>query len=86
MLLKITNNVTHNTTSFTDLADIGSSMLFYTFNITLPSGLDDGEYQYELFDGNMIVASGLLQIGDYVANNKTYTAQKINGYVQYQGS
>lgn len=49
--------------------------------------MDDGEYTYTLTDDEgMIRATGLLQVGDYVANNNTYTANTKNGYVQYNGS
>lgn len=49
--------------------------------------MDDGEYTYTLYDEqNTVKATGLLQVGDYVPNNNTYTAQTQNGYVQYNGT
>lgn len=87
MTLKICNNLTKVVYTFDNLDDKLTSRLFYTFDLTLPEGMDDGEYTYNLIDGNeAIVATGLLQIGDYKPNNNTYTAQTQNGYIQYNGS
>lgn len=87
MLLKLTNNLSKITTEFSGLTDQDTSRLYYIFDITLPEGMDEGEYSYELFDDdNNSVVSGLAQIGDYVPENKTYTTQETNGYIQYNGN
>lgn len=73
--------------TFDNLDDKLASRLFYTFDLTLQEGMDDGEYTYDLFDeNNLSTATGLLQIGNYTPNNNTYTAQTQNGYIQYNGS
>ena len=57
--------------------------VFYHFpNFQLTEQMDDGEYDYELYDGEELVAQGLLQIGDYENSVKTYTTTQ-NGYRQY---
>lgn len=86
MTLKLFNNVTKKEYTFGDLEDKLTSRLWYTFDITLQPGMDDGEYTYTLYDDqNVVKATGLLQVGDYKPNNNTYTAQTQNGYIQYQG-
>lgn len=86
MLLKLTNNLTKKVYNFDNLDDKLTSRLFYTFDITLQDDMDDGEYTYQLFDDENIVASGLIQIGDYTQNNNTYTPTEQNGYIQYNSS
>ncbi len=87
MTLTLINNLTKKEYTFDNLEDQLVSRLFYTLDITLESGMDDGEYNYSLTnDEGRIRATGLLQVGDYVANNNTYTANTKNGYVQYNGS
>lgn len=81
------NNLSKIGYNFNGLVDLQNSMLFYAFNIQLQDGMADGEYSYTLYDENDVVkATGLLQIGDYQPeNNKTYSAQTENGYIQYKG-
>lgn len=87
MRLELVNNLTKNVYSFPDLDDKKVSRLFYAFDITLQEGMDDGEYTYTLLKNDVVKATGLIQIGDYVPNNNTYTATTNNGgYVQYNGS
>lgn len=87
MTLKLRNNLTKIEYTFDNLVDELVSRLFYTFDITLPEGMDDGEYAYTLYDDrNVVKATGLLQVGDYKPQNNTYTAQTQNGYIQYNGT
>lgn len=87
MTLKLRNNLTKIEYTFENLVDELVSRLFYTFDITLPAGMDDGEYAYTLYDErNVVKATGLLQVGDYKPQNNTYTAQTQNGYIQYNGT
>lgn len=73
MTLNLTNNVTKKTIEI-EVEDNKNSTLFYQFDILLPEGCEDGEYTYELIDYvtedfvaglRKVVATGLLQIGDY---------------------
>ncbi len=84
MTLKLRNNLTKIEYSFENLEDVNISRLYYVFDITLFENMDDGEYAYQLFDDENVVATGIIQVGDFVpANNQTYTAQTTSGYIQY---
>lgn len=84
MELIFTNNVTKIQYSITGLTDLCTSALFWQFNINLPEGMLDGEYEYVLVDDNRVVANGLLQIGDYTPSKQTYN-NTDNGYTVYGG-
>jgi hypothetical protein len=75
MILKLTNNMTKVTKDFfvTDLKD---SNMFYHFDLNLEEGMSDGEYTYELLEGEDKLAKGLLQIGDYKKSEKQYNKKK----------
>jgi hypothetical protein len=89
MLLKITNNVSKKSLTFI-VNDTYTSNIYFNFEIRLEENLegiklseiDEGEYNYELFDEGKKIAEGLLQIGDYKAENKEYNKDK-NGFKVY---
>lgn len=81
MLLKLINNLTKNTMNIGEIEDKLESNLFYTIDIELPDNMTEGEYVYELYDNDMVVSRGLLQIGDYNAENKVYKEEKT--YIVY---
>lgn len=81
MLLKLINNLTKNTVNIGEIEDKLESNLFYTIDIELPDDMTEGEYVYELYDNDMVVSRGLLQIGDYNAENKIYKEEKT--YIVY---
>ena len=90
MKLVLKSTVTKKTSEYqaTDAAD---SHLFYHFpEFQLEGEYDDGEYEYELYDvsneEDVLVAQGLLQIGDYNENeNNRTTYENTNGtYKQYR--
>lgn len=84
MLLKLTNNLTKAEMEF-QVTDKNTSGMFYVFDIQLESKADEGEYTYELFDDDSKkVATGLLQIGDYVAEHQTYNNDEKT-YIVYGG-
>lgn len=88
MTLKLVNNLSKKEYELTNLVDMNTSKLFYVFTITLPAGMDDGEYSYTLLDGSKVKATGLLQVGDYKPEKTEYENNVIkdqNGYVQYRG-
>ena len=82
MTLKFINNTTKQEWTF-DVFDVNDSRMFYHFDIALPEGMPDGEYSYILLDNGKTKASGLLQVGDFIPDNNTYTAQTQNGYIAY---
>ena len=83
MKLFIKNGVTHKEFEYS-VIDLNESSIYYTFNINIPDSLDDGEYNYTLKDdGDKIVATGLIRVGDYKQENKEYINNKDKKYVQY---
>ena len=86
MVLKLTNNVSKKTYEYT-VIDLEDSTLYYHFdNFVLEDNMDDGEYNYELFDENeKMVAQGLLQIGLYTSENKVYS-ENVKTYKQYNSN
>lgn len=81
MQLKLINNLTKNTVNIGEIEDKLESSLFYTIDIELPDDMTEGEYVYELYDNDKVVSRGLLQIGDYNAENKVYKEEKT--YIVY---
>ena len=84
MKLKLVNNLTKNTIDLGEIEDKKVSALFYSFDISLPDGIIDGEYTYQLYVDDNIVSTGLLQVGDYKSDNKEYNDNK-KGYIVYNG-
>ena len=83
MKLFIKNGITHKEFEY-NVADLNESSIFYTFNINIPESYDDGEYEYTLKDdGNKIVATGLIRVGDYKQENTQYINNKDKKIIQY---
>ena len=90
MKLVLKSTVTKKTSEY-QVTDAADSHLFYHFpEFQLEGKYDDGEYEYELYDDSneedVLLAQGLLQIGDYKENkNNRTTYESTNGtYKQYQ--
>lgn len=84
MTFYLQNNVTKREYSY-KVYDVNDSTLFYHFTLTLGEDMDEGEYTYKLTNDNLLLAQGLLQIGDYENNTKKYTVTDDNGIKQYNG-
>ena len=86
MKLEIIHSLSKNTVNFT-VDDLKDSALFYHFDITLIDGMEDGEYTYYLKEGDEVLATGLLQIGDYKRDENVNTKynDNNNGYIVYDG-
>lgn len=83
MILQIINNVTKQDWNYT-VDDADKYRDYYLFEgLQLQEGMPDGEYTYNLWDDDVIVSTGLMRIGDYKAQNKTYDKGK-SGYVYYK--
>ena len=84
MKLVLKSNITKKTWEYT-VVDVFDSKLYYHFpKFKLTETMDDGEYDYELYDDEELVAQGLLQIGDY--QNKDVKSYTTDGkYKQYPG-
>lgn len=76
MVLKLTNNLSKSEMELIDLEDKKDSALLYAFDISLPVGMSDGEYTYQLYDGVKKLSEGLLQVGDHVQEKKEYNEKK----------
>ena len=82
MKLIIKNGITHKNFEY-NVTDLNESSIYYTFNLNIPEEMDDGEYEYTLKDdGEKILATGLMRVGDYKQNNKQYINNK-DKYLQY---
>lgn len=78
MRLELTKNMTKITKILDNIEDKKSSGLFYSFDISLDGSYEDGEYTYRLIDEEKVVATGLLQIGDYERDTNINTEYENN--------
>lgn len=82
MKLLLINSITKKEFEYS-VTDLNESSIFYTFNINIPDSFDDGEYEYTLKDdGDKILATGLMRVGDYKQENTQYN-NKDKKYIQY---
>lgn len=82
MKLTIKNTIDLNVILDTEVTDKGTSARFYTFDITLPEGIPDGEYEYTLKDGDTILSTGIINIRGKAENDTQY--EKAIQYTQYK--
>ena len=64
-----------------DVTDTADSNLYFFISVAIPSGVPDGEYEYNLLAGGQSVAAGLLVIGDQATPPSQYN--KTISYEQY---
>lgn len=84
MRLSITNNTTKRVIYDEIVEDLGGNRNFYKFSINLPNDVEDGEYTYDLYNEEEIIATGLIQVGDYKSDNFSYKNNKKE-YISYNG-
>ena len=67
--MKLTLRNTVNQTEPVDAAviDLAVSRLYYYVAITLPEGMQQGEYEYTLYAGGVIAATGIAVLREEVA-------------------
>lgn len=85
MKLELVNNLSKNKTILEEIEDKNTSTLFYSFDISLTDQYEDGEYTYRLLEGEDVVASGLMMIGDFKRDtniNNEYKKEE-KGYIVY---
>lgn len=63
------------------VTDLQTSDLYFNLALTLPTDLPNGEYEYTLAAGEILVSSGLLVIGE---NGKPNEYNKVITYEQYE--
>ena len=71
MILKLENTTTHQTYEY-EVKDMNNGeKLYFRFDIDT-SNLVDGEYALKLYDGDKIIATDILKIGDFNTNTLQY--------------
>ena len=63
------------------VADLRVSNLFYYLAVILPEDLPNGEYEYTLTDGENLLSTGLLVVGE---NSHPSEYNKVIQYEQYE--
>lgn len=82
MKILLKNGITKRNFEY-NVADLNESCIYYVFNLNIPEEMDDGEYTYTLKDdGDKILATGLMRIGDYKQENTQYN-NKDKKIIQY---
>lgn len=67
-----------------DVTDKNDSGLFYHCTVQLKGDEEEGDYDYELMDGENTLSTGLLRIGDFAqTDNKVYEDNDKKGYTIY---
>lgn len=85
MKLRLTNTMS-GTVHILDFEDAGTSGLYWKGVIDVPAELSDGEYKYELVDGEEVVSTGLAMKGEVKKGmDKAYQGGHSDGYKQYNG-
>lgn len=82
MRLTIKNTIDLNVILDTEVTDKGTSARFFTFDISLPEGIPDGEYEYTLKGGDTILSTGIINIRGKAENDTQY--EKEIQYTQYK--
>lgn len=84
MIFKLTNTLSNKEYEF-NVEDNKISKTFFSFTLTLPNGMDEGEYNFYVIDEDgSILSQGLLRYGDYKTENKAYNSQNKT-FKQYRG-
>lgn len=79
--LRIEGTVSHKVFTM-DVIDLGTSGIYHNLSVALPDGIETGEYEYKILDGNVERACGLLMIGEFKNATKDYN--KSVQYEQYE--
>ena len=64
MIFSLKSTIDLNVVLSTEVTDKRTSAGYYTFDIVLPDGVPNGEYEYVLMDDDTVLSSGLLVIGE----------------------
>lgn len=83
MILKLINTLTHKEHIF-NVEDELTSNIYFNFQFELDDDMVEGEYNYYVYDGDNILAQGLLRYGDYITENKAYN-EPNKPFIQYRG-
>lgn len=80
MILKIRNTTDLQEIYNSEVTDKGTSGSYYTFDITLPEDIVDGEYEYILSDNDDVLSTGIITI----QGKDTYPKEQYNKPITYE--
>lgn len=81
MTLTIKNTTDLQVIYSQEVTDKQTSSQYFTFDITLPEGIPDGEYEYTLTDGEVTLSTGIMTISGKADHPEQY--EKEIQYEQY---
>lgn len=82
MILRLENTTTHQEYQY-DVVDVNNGeKLYFRFNINTLD-LDDGEYTIKVYDGDELILTDILKIGDFNANSLQYK-KSDNTYIEVE--
>lgn len=82
MILRLENTTTHQEYQY-DVVDVNNGeKLYFRFNINTLD-LDDGEYTIKVYDGDELILTDILKIGDFNANSLQYK-KNDNTYIEVE--
>lgn len=79
MTFRMRSTVGHDVT-VDDVKDLNTSGLYYDIAVALPSGTADGEYEYALTAGELVLSEGIAVIG---GQSKAHEYDRSIEYRQY---
>lgn len=81
LVFKAKSTIDHDTEINEVMLDLQTSDLYYNLAISLPEDVPNGEYEYTLQVGDIVLSSGLLVIGE---NYRPSEYHKDITYEQYE--
>lgn len=84
MTLRLFNNLLKKTYEITGLTDDNTSVMYWSLTVSLPEGIEEGDYSYTLLDEDTVLSTGLARVGNYVPSVTAHTTNN-NGYICYDG-
>ena len=83
MTLTIKNTTDLQVIFSSEVTDKRTSDQYFTFDVTLPEGIPDGEYEYTLQDDGVVLSTGIMTIqGRRDNQNEQYNKDIL--YEQYE--
>lgn len=79
--MTIRNTITQKEHNLGSMTDEGGSDMYYLLPVSLPEGIDDiddGEWEYTLAQDGVVVATGILKIGE------SAQAEQYNSEIEYE--
>ena len=80
VVLVVRNTTDKNSVSLS-VSNVTTSELYFTMSVVIPEGFTDGEYQYQLTEGENVLSCGLMIVGELETPSEY---QKTITYEQYE--